>query len=798
VRSAVLAYLAGVGAFQRRVDKAEAVLEEVERRRREGGQRLSETKQNEAFLASVAAGQEGKISSIREQLAGQQVTRAALMRDLQEAGIPVDLGAIPPEDTDALSALVRGACSERVALYEARLRLLAEIEAMSLAHSSRLQQSESLLQNITNARSRQQALLNEENAAAQKLQDLERQIGELEPRISAQQVWVNLLRQLQDLQRKQVELERSLAAGEQQQQKIHNDLIILRDSLERLDSDVVQLAHDEGACQQRGQRLLSELLNLTVLPHEIPSYPNLTAVAVNQTVRIHTLGRALDSLANRKTELEAQLQSVEQRLNEANQRVAQTRASVEEAAGLVSRLRQYATSKECPLCGHPYPTVSVLQEAIDVRLSTIPDGLRRMAAELQSLIQEKAGLAATVETSRQQLEEWQNSLQTVHQERDEALRVIGSALEQRNRAVEETKSALRLVQEQVRALQTEAVGQLPTGDLAIALRASESQLTTLESKRTELITLREGVRNQWSSHQNGRLNVEQSLGQWQESATQIAGEIQAYRTKCLQLELAEDAPVDSLISARTEISEKLSVLQSIQKMADQYALSCKLATIEGEQNQSRSQLENAQKTGEQITKEMRALENADREIKRWIALLSEHVNRAVTDRIMAHKSEINSLFKAMIPTPYLFDEVTMSQVGDGLSLGLRYRGQVEDVGEPQFFLSNAQANVLALSLFLSFTRAQRWAKLETILLDDPVQHLDDLDAVAFLDTLRSVVLGGFGPKKQVIVSTCDQNLYLLMIRKFGMLESMGLRFTGISLLDRGEAGPEILYDIGGA
>ena len=132
-----------------------------------------------------------------------------------------------------------------------------------------------------------------------------------------------------------------------------------------------------------------------------------------------------------------------------------------------------------------------------------------------------------------------------------------------------------------------------------------------------------------------------------------------------------------------------------------------------------------------------------------------------------------------------------------LELGLRYRGQEEDVGEPQFYLSNAQANVLALSLFLSFTRAQRWARLETILLDDPVQHLDDLDAVAFLDTLRSVALGSLGPRKQVVVSTCDQNLYLLMIRKFGMLESMGLRFTAISLLDRGEAGPEVLYDIGG-
>jgi DNA repair protein SbcC/Rad50 len=198
-----------------------------------------------------------------------------------------------------------------------------------------------------------------------------------------------------------------------------------------------------------------------------------------------------------------------------------------------------------------------------------------------------------------------------------------------------------------------------------------------------------------------------------------------------------------------------------------------------------------------ISKRRKALDDAGREVKQWIKLLSEQVMRAVTSRIAAHKPELNNLFKAMIPTPYLFDEITMTQIESDLRLGLRYRGQEEDVGEPFYFLSNAQANVLALALFLSFARAQRWARLETILLDDPVQHLDDLDAVAFLDTLRSVAFGGFGPRKQVIVSTCDQNLYLLMIRKFGMLETMGLNFTGISLLDRGEAGPEVIYDIGG-
>jgi hypothetical protein len=91
----------------------------------------------------------------------------------------------------------------------------------------------------------------------------------------------------------------------------------------------------------------------------------------------------------------------------------------------------------------------------------------------------------------------------------------------------------------------------------------------------------------------------------------------------------------------------------------------------------------------------------------------------------------------------------------------------------------------------------RWSKLDTLLLDDPVQHLDDLDAIAFLDCLRATALGKFGKRKQLIVSTCDQNLYLLMLRKFNLLRVENLTFTGISLLDKGIEGPEVHYDVGG-
>lgn len=208
-------------------------------------------------------------------------------------------------------------------------------------------------------------------------------------------------------------------------------------------------------------------------------------------------------------------------------------------------------------------------------------------------------------------------------------------------------------------------------------------------------------------------------------------------------------------------------------------------------------IRDAKQTVNQRNGQIVKLREAANKTENWISALSESVDLSVKAKIAAHEPEMMRLFKAMIPCPYLFDKVTMKRGEAGLELGLRYRGQEEDAGEPHFFLSNAQANVLAISIFLSFAADQNWSKLETILLDDPVQHLDDLDAVAFLDNLRATALGKFGPRKQIIVSTCDKNLYLLMIRKFGLLEADGLHFTGISLLDTGFGGPEIIYDVGG-
>jgi len=796
-RATILAYLAGVGAIQRRLEKAGAVMEEARRKYRMEEQRLQEQNEIAGELDGAMAEQQGKLNAIRQQLTQDAVTAEALAQALEMANITVDPQSLNQGDGNAVSALVRGLCSERNANAEARLRSLAEVETISGTHQNKLQQNQDLLQRIATSTPKYESLLAEENAEAAKFHGFEREIGELEPKIASQRGTIESLGELQRVQAKQADVATNLAKIESEQRALHEGLIVFRGMIERLDLELPSIPSEEAAYRQRAHQILPQLLAINIIAEAIPDYQSLATTALTQTIRLHQLTSSANSSSQKQISLEAQLQTIERESTEMNRTFLEAKSAIEDSKSLASRLRTHADDKYCPLCGHEHVSLSDLQRAIEENLARVPDNLKRAAAGLEASLKSKADVGALLVASKQELEELQSSLRAARRERDSAIRAIGASLEVKNSQIAEARRELQAGLGRINALCAAGPQQIASGDLAISLENSQSQLVTFEHTRTELVSQREGARARWASLHTQREALEQSRGQWQVLASQLAAEIQDYRNKCSQLGLAEDSSPDVLVPARQHATRELATLQSVQKIADNFALSCRLRSLEGEHNLTRSKSEIAKKSLAEMSKSLSQLQKATREINAWITALSEQINGAITDRIDAHQSEINNLFRSMIPSPHLFDEITMSQAAEGLQLGLLYRGCQEDVGEPHFFLSNAQANVLALSLFLSFNRAQRWAKLETILLDDPVQHLDDLDAVAFLDTLRSVALGGLGPRKQVLLSTCNQNLYLLMIRKFGVLESEGLRFTAISLLEKGEAGPEVHYDIGG-
>ena len=79
---------------------------------------------------------------------------------------------------------------------------------------------------------------------------------------------------------------------------------------------------------------------------------------------------------------------------------------------------------------------------------------------------------------------------------------------------------------------------------------------------------------------------------------------------------------------------------------------------------------------------------------------------------------------------------------------------------PSAFFSNAQMNLLAITVFLAGALRQCWSGFKTILIDDPVQQMDEMNVCAFLDLIR-----GLSGQHQFIIFTCSREFYLLALDK---------------------------------
>ncbi len=88
-------------------------------------------------------------------------------------------------------------------------------------------------------------------------------------------------------------------------------------------------------------------------------------------------------------------------------------------------------------------------------------------------------------------------------------------------------------------------------------------------------------------------------------------------------------------------------------------------------------------------------------------------------------------------------------------------------------------HIVAISIFFALALRQQCTNLNTILLDDPVQSMDDINIIAFIDVLRSFVGEGVISKlkKQIILSTHDDKIYRLMSKKFRFLNVVSYKFV---------------------
>lgn len=112
------------------------------------------------------------------------------------------------------------------------------------------------------------------------------------------------------------------------------------------------------------------------------------------------------------------------------------------------------------------------------------------------------------------------------------------------------------------------------------------------------------------------------------------------------------------------------------------------------------------------------------------------------------------------PTMRRFDFHTERHYQAGRILPWLFDDEANIGGNAGHLLSSAQLNVLAVCLFFSMNLLQQWSPLDVVVMDDPVQSMDEVHVLGLADTLRSA-----RHRRQIVVSTHDSRVAEMLWRK---------------------------------
>ena len=159
---------------------------------------------------------------------------------------------------------------------------------------------------------------------------------------------------------------------------------------------------------------------------------------------------------------------------------------------------------------------------------------------------------------------------------------------------------------------------------------------------------------------------------------------------------------------------------------------------------------------------------------------SKELKNNFLETMIENNQMINWIYGKINPHPY-FRELNLKILKEETSI---LAAEDNDIYLDNIF-SEAQMNVLSLSIFLGLILSIKNYNFEQIFLDDPVQSLDDINVVSFIDLVRALIRSRH-INKNYIISTHDHNFSKLL-----KIKLRNYSFVEYSFISYGEEGPKI-------
>lgn len=242
---------------------------------------------------------------------------------------------------------------------------------------------------------------------------------------------------------------------------------------------------------------------------------------------------------------------------------------------------------------------------------------------------------------------------------------------------------------------------------------------------------------------------------WQADAAALAG-LAARQEEldrsfdALEMLPAERSDLDALerrsLSERNrllEVDQALNALEASQAVSRLASVDARVETLRREVDEAAAVMTRAQSA----LSEAKSLEKSVRRA----------ASEVVDERLALISPLLNELYQRLRPH------------ADWRNIEYSIRGDVRrflslKVGNdlnPQFVFSSGQRRAAGLAFLLSVHLARRWAKWTTLILDDPVQHIDDFRALHLVEVLAALRRDG----RQIVCAVEDEALADLLCRR---------------------------------
>ena len=490
----------------------------------------------------------------------------------------------------------------------------------------------------------------------------------------------------------------------------------------------------------------------------------------------------------------------------ARERIASLRARAEEAPDVVALRAQLADRMEAH--------ASVVRLRGDLPLSSGDAQEFRIAAGLAT---SKLGeLLATAEPTREALAA---EAPPAANELDALRLAAKSAGEATGRAHEAHVEAERLYEQErqvssrLESLAAEAIpllgSECPVCGQSIDEEHVREHLEQVIAEGSSQLPALQRARDQASAELTKRRTEEQQ-------ATNALAEVTARADAIAQAQAQQEAWRTRITAALTVFPERLELRQEA-RIADGDIAALR-AAYEGLEEASRAATELASAFG--WIGETAAVSTADRQLAQIEAQAVDARDRAAKasaseegartlqraavraaasvteDRFAVLRPMIQDVYTRLDPHPTFTDLQFAVDVyrEKGIASPQVRDPEHELLADPLLVFSSSQANVVALSAFLALGWAAGEDAMPFLLLDDPLQSLDDVNALGFADLCRHM-----RSRRQLIVSTHDPRLASLLERKLAPRRenerARFLRFVAWSrsgpLIDASEVHPQL-------